>query len=186
MNKFLILIIILCSFPTVSCNSSNSSTKKEIKTNPEKGKETLAPDFTLEDLEGNKHTLSKYKGKVVIINFWAIHCPACRKEILFLKNLYKEYIEEKNENLVILGIGIGKKSNLKFFSDFIKINYPILICDIETARKYRVQAVPVTIIINKKGEIINTRMGFSESFGEKIKIIVKELLKEEEEKESEK
>ena len=64
-----------------------------------------APDFTLPDLEGNSLTLSDFKGKVIILNFWATWCSPCRKEIPDFIELYENY---KDEGLLIIGVNLDR------------------------------------------------------------------------------
>jgi cytochrome c-type biogenesis protein len=187
LNRFSLLIV-LCFFMTVSCRANSSSSqkgseKKSEKTKVDEEKLIAAPEFTFEDTEGNKHTLSSYKGKVVLINFWVVNCPACRAEISYLMKLYDEY---KDEELVILGVGIGKKDYLKAFSKYFNINYPILLGDMETAMKYSILAVPTTFIMDRKGELTDTIIGYNKIIGKKMEKTLQELLKEEEKEESEK
>ncbi len=187
MNRFSVLII-LCFLTTISCRANSSSAQKESekkseKTNLDEEKLIAAPDFTLEDTEGNKHTLSDYKGKVVLINFWSINCPPCRAEIPYLMKLYDEY---KDEELVILGVGMNRANYLKSFSKLLKINYPILLGDMETALKYGVRAIPTSFIMDRNGELTDTIIGYNKSIGEKTEKTLQELLKEEDKGESEK
>jgi cytochrome c-type biogenesis protein len=183
LNRILFLTII-CFF-AASCGRANStSDKKNSETkseelNIENTDSIAAPDFTLEDVYGNKHTLSNYKGKVVLINFWAIYCPSCRLEISNLMKLYEKY---EDDRLVFLGVGFDKdKNNLKAFSNLNKINYPILAGDKEIATKYRIIAVPTTFIMNEKGELTDTIIGYNNRLGKKIEDRLLELLKNKDE-----
>jgi cytochrome c-type biogenesis protein len=173
----------------VSCRSNSSSNQKETekksgKQDVDKERLIAAPDFTFEDTEGNKHTLSDYKGKVVLINFWVINCPACRAETSFLMKLYDEY--KDNKNLVILGVGIGRENYLKAFSKLLKINYPILLGDIEIVKEYSIIGVPTTFIMDKNGVLTDTIVGYNRNMGEKMENTIQELLKEEEKEKNEK
>jgi peroxiredoxin len=156
----------------VSCGKANASAaSKESKKNQNKTKtETVdsikAPDFTFKDLEGKEHTLSDYKGQVVLLNFWTIYCPSCRREIASLKELYKKH---KDKGLVILGIGIDKSPDrLKAFSKLNDINYTVLLADIAIAKTYSLKGVPTTFIMNKEGELTDTILGYNHSLAKKI------------------
>ena len=183
MNRILFLAIV-CFF-AASCGRANStSNKKESETKDgaiktENKDSITAPDFTLEDIDGNEHTLSDYKGKVVLINFWTIYCPSCRLEISNLMKLHEEY---KDDKLVFLGVGFDKnKNNLKAFSNLNKINYPILAGDKKTLEEYRIMAVPTTFIMNKKGELSDTIIGYNSRLGKKLEERLLELLENEDE-----
>jgi peroxiredoxin len=182
LNRTLFLTII-CFFVT-SCgkaNSTSDSKKPEInhnETKTEAENSIKAPDFTFEDVEGNEHTLSDYKGQVVILNFWTIYCPSCRREIAGLIELYKKH---KDKGLVILGIGIDKNPNrLKTFSKLNNINYTILLADIEIAKKYSLKGVPTTFIMNKEGELTDTILGYNQRLGKMLENSFLELSKDEE------
>ena len=85
----------------------------------------LAPDFTLRDLDGERVTLSKLRGKVVLLNFWATWCPPCRMEIPDLSRIYTDY---KDKGVVVLGVSWDDLSNeqIKTFVRNYKVAYPIL------------------------------------------------------------
>jgi peroxiredoxin len=180
LNKILLLTIIC--FSAANCGKANASpNSKEPKKNQNETKiiESIkAPDFTFEDVDGNEHTLSNYKGKVVLINFWTIYCPSCRREITSLIELYKKH---KDKGLVILGIGIDKNPNrLKTFSKLNNINYTILLADIEIAKKYSLKGVPTTFIMNKEGELTDTILGYNQRLGKMLENSFLELSKDEE------
>ena len=83
-----------------------------------------APDLKLQDLEGNKFKLSDHRGKIVIINFWAVWCPPCKVEIPDLVELYETY---KDQGLIILGVAIkSKEGTIKKIVQELGINYPII------------------------------------------------------------
>jgi len=145
MKKYVVFLVSsLVVFLLISCKS------KEL---------TIAPDFTLQDINGNEVTLSDFKGKVVILNFWATWCPPCRKEIPVFIELYKKY---KDEGLVIIGISLdreGKKVLIPFVKKF-GINYPVLIGTQKVVDAYGgIRGIPTTFIIDKKGKIRKKHIG---------------------------
>jgi len=183
LNRILFLTII-CFF-AASCGRANSTSDKknsEAKSkelNTENTDSIAAPDFTLEDVYGNEITLSDYKGKVVLINFWAIYCPSCRLEVSKLMKLYEKY---EDDRLVFLGVGFDKsKNNLKAFTNLNKMKYHILVGDKEIATKYSIMAVPTTFIMNEKGELTDTIIGYNNRLGKKIEDRLLELLKNKDE-----
>jgi len=147
----------------ISCGGENNS---ESMVGEEKKIVNLAPDFTLVDLNGNEHTLSNYRGKVVIIDFWATFCAPCRLEIPHYIQFYNEY---KDDGLVILGVGLDGEEKLKAFSKAMGITYPILIGDRATAKKYGIQPIPTTFILNRKGEIKDKIIGYAPGYEDKIR-----------------
>ena len=128
-----------------------------------------APDFLLADLDGNVMSFSAYEGQVVLLTFWGTWCGPCRQEIPDFIKLYDEF---NNEGLEIVGIAIqsGGAESIKKFSDYYKINYPVL-TDIEGNESYKAfsdfgtisgvgtRAVPTTFLIDRGGYIVKTYRG---------------------------
>ncbi|MDT8300295.1 MAG: TlpA disulfide reductase family protein [Sedimentisphaerales bacterium] len=130
-----------------------------------------APSFTLLDLNGKKVSLSDYKDKVVILDFWATWCPPCIKEIPHFIELYNEY---KNQGLVIVGISVDQKGVgiVKSFNRKYKINYPILMADNQVSRNYgNITGIPTTFVIDQAGKIRRMYVGYRDKavFEEDIK-----------------
>jgi len=119
------------------------------------GKE--APDFNVTDLKGQKHSLSQYRGKNVMLVFWATWCPPCIKEIPHIIELRKTYGEDK---LAILGVTfIDSRNSLEKVKRFVaqnpEINYTIIPADYEnTPRPYtEIQGIPCSFFIDPEGKI---------------------------------
>jgi peroxiredoxin len=82
-------------------------------------------NFTLKDVAGKDVRLSKYKGQVVLVNFWATWCVPCRVEIPALSSLYRDY---KDRGFVVLGVSVDSEvSAIKPFARVMKMNYPVLV-----------------------------------------------------------
>ena len=111
-------------------------------------------EFSLKDLQSKKVSLSDFRGKVVLLNFFATWCPPCRQEI---PELIKIYQQNKQKGLEILGISLDAEEAsfmLKNFVRQMKIPYPVLIGTEAVAEDYRVFGVPITLIINREGKIV--------------------------------
>ena len=118
-----------------------------------------APDFALKSVDGKVVKLSDYKGKVIILDFWATWCPPCRKGIPDLISIQNEY---KND-VVIIGVSLDGDKTIKDVPDFIKqygINYPIVYGDEKIVTAYGgIQAIPTAFVIDKKGNIVDQHVG---------------------------
>ncbi len=111
---------------------------------------TQTPDFTVVDIEGSEITLSSFKGRRVILNFWATWCPPCRMEIPLLIELRKEVHPDK---LAIIGISNEDKQQLLDFATKKNINYTIATTDdLPTPYNY-VSSIPTTFFIDRNGII---------------------------------
>lgn len=116
-----------------------------------------APDFTLENLHGEKVSLSDFRGKFVLLNFWAIWCPPCREEMPDFNKFYKE----NKDQIVILGVELGsKKTDVQKFINNGQYVYPILLdLDKKISYQYRITVVPTTFILDRDGKILHVVKG---------------------------
>ncbi|MCX5718535.1 MAG: TlpA disulfide reductase family protein [Nitrospirae bacterium] len=120
---------------------------------------SLSPDFTLPDLDGKNVTLSKFRGKVVLLNFWNTWCGPCRAEMPSLNNLF---LELKDKGLVVLSISIDTSEEpVRAFISERKLVFPVLMDKKQKvyAKKYFLYGLPVTILIDKKGIIVEKFIG---------------------------
>jgi len=118
-----------------------------------------APDFTLKDINGNPVSLSSFKGKVVLLNFWATWCPPCRAEIPSMNKLQQML---KNKGLVILAVSTDRA--VVDVKDFLKKNpvtFTIVVdYNLSVSRSlYKVFMMPTTFLIDKKGVIVEKYFG---------------------------
>lgn len=130
----------------------------------------VAPPWKLKNLEGKPVRLSDFKGKVVLLNFWATWCPPCREEIPELVSLQKQYAPQ---GLVVLGIAMdeGDPAAIARFAKRKEINYPIVIGTPETAEAYGgVQILPTTFVIDRSGKIVDGLEGATDRAGFEAKI----------------
>ncbi len=119
-----------------------------------------APQFTLSDIEGRHVSLSQYRGKVVILDFWATWCPPCKKEIPDFISLQHQYA---SQGLQIIGIGLDEPSAVASFARTNGINYPVAVGDDAIANLYGgVSGIPTTFIIDRNGNIKNRFEGFTD------------------------
>lgn len=119
---------------------------------------SIAPDFTLKNIDGTNQQLSDYRGKGVVLNFWATYCPPCEKEMPYLEKAYQKY---KDQGIEILAVDTGEPTMLvNQFVSRKNLTFPILLDrDGLVIDQYQVQNLPITIFINSKGEIIEKVSG---------------------------
>lgn len=130
-----------------------------------------APQFTLKDINGSTVRLSSYRGKVVLINFWATWCPPCRAEMPDLVRLQREYA---TQGLQIIGITYPPQtqSEVRRFARSLKVNYPIILGTRQIRARFSSEDIlPLTVVINRDGKVNEIISGIllPEEFDEKIK-----------------
>ncbi len=118
-----------------------------------------AADFKLQDLDGKTVKLSDFKGKPVLIDFWATWCPPCRAAIPEIQKLHKTY---SSKGLVVLGISTdqGGWDEVKSFAGEYGITYRILKGTDDILDSYQVRTIPMVVLLNKEGRIVKRYLGF--------------------------
>jgi thiol-disulfide isomerase/thioredoxin len=134
-------------------------------------------DFTLKDMNGVDVKLAAFKGKPIVMNFWATWCGPCRAEIPSLVELQKQYGDE-GQDVVILGISVDDPiEKLKPYASQMKMNYPVLVGngrdDVQDAFG-PLWGIPVTVFINRDGRIAKKHSGIAskEQFEQEIKALL--------------
>ena len=136
-----------------------------------------APDFQLEDMDGEKYSLESYRGKVVILNFWATWCPPCRREIPSMEALYQTF---KDEAFAILAINEWETEDhvFAFMGELpVEPGFPILFDpDSEVAQSFGVKGLPTTLLLDTQGKIVYRAVGGRDFDHPEVKKIIRELL----------
>jgi len=118
-----------------------------------------ATNFMLKDMSGKKHQLSSYKGKWVLVNYWATWCPPCLEEVPDLVNLYDQ---RKQKDLMVLGVVFDYK-DVKEVSEYVDdmlMSYPIVLGDDSvTAQIGSAEVLPTTFIYNPQGALVKIKRG---------------------------
>jgi len=137
-----LLSIVNCMRPAPALASPESPVQARVR----------APAFAEKDIFGKETaSLEKYRGKVVLLNFWATWCPPCRKETPVLESLQKSYWKQ----LTVIGVSVycSYADTEEFYRDF-KIPYPMIYGSYELMGLYgKVASIPTTFLIDKKGQI---------------------------------
>jgi peroxiredoxin len=126
------------------------------------GKERkAAPDFELKDANGHTVRLSDYRGKVVLLDFWATWCGPCKIEIPWFQEFERE---NKDKGFAVLGVAMDEEgwAVVKPFAHYMNINYRLMIGDDSIAERFGgVDALPTTFLIDREGKIAAVHVGLS-------------------------
>lgn len=176
--KVLLSVVICAVFAT----GAEAATVQALLKSP--NVRTEAPPFRLTDIFGRTEQLTGYRGKVVLLNFWATDCGGCRLEIPWLVDIEQAF---QTKNVAVIGISMDiSYEDLKNASEawakvtpFVtshEINYPILMAEKEGIKGYDIQALPVSYLIDTHGRIAATYVGLIDR--ENVKANVHTLLRE--------
>ena len=149
---------LLASLLAVTACESTGSVRADVKKVKDR---RPAPDFTLKDAMGRPVKLSDYKGKVVLLNFWATWCGPCKIEIPWLVEFEQTF---KDQGFAVLGVAMDEEGweVVKPYIERAKINYRVLIGDDMTAQNYGgVDSLPTSFILDREGRIANTHIGLA-------------------------
>ena len=112
-----------------------------------------APSLVLADIRGVEHSLEQYRGKVVIVNFWATWCPPCVEELPSLENAWQRY---RQQGLVVLAVS-GEESDV--VTSFLErlpsdITFPVLIDgDMKSGNRWQIRGLPTTVVVDRSGDV---------------------------------
>jgi peroxiredoxin len=148
-------------------NKSGTTSDEPVFVNPLAGKQ--APEFTLPDTTGRKVSLSSYKGKAVVLDFWATWCAPCKIEIPWLAKLHDQYA---SQGLEVIGVSeddldlddkvalAKEKKEITDSAAKLGINYPVLFDDSQVAKPYGgIDALPTTFFVDRNGKVVAATIG---------------------------
>ena len=136
-----------------------------------------APDFALKSSTGENLRLSEYRGDVVMINFWATWCGPCRQEMPLLDELYSRY---NRVGFNLLGVNIDDDSRRAMqMVEELGVNFPVLFdASKEVSKLYEVEAMPVTVIVDRQGTVRYVHHGYKPGYEDKYLDQIRSLLRE--------
>ena len=160
-------ILLAVAISLVICSCGNKNDKSEAESSVKIG--STAPDFTLKDVVGKNTALSSYKGKLVLLEFWATWCPPCKASIPDMVELHKKYQEK---GFTVLGVSIDSDSDaaakVAQFSLTYGITYPVLIADEVVPVTYKVMSIPTSFLISRNGTVISSYVGYFDDYSKKV------------------
>jgi peroxiredoxin len=139
---------------------------------------TAAPDFTIMTLEGQPTHLREFRGKLVLLNFWATWCAPCLHEMPSMERLYQTF---KQTDFVLLAVSMDRQGEevAKPFVDNLKLTFPILLDNtLEVSRQYRVRGLPATYLIDPDGLLIGVVIGARDWYKTEAKALIAGLLRQ--------
>lgn len=165
--------LVLLSFSTMTsyaAHSAQSLVAMEVR--------TIAPDFTLEDLDGKQVKLSALRGRVVLVNFWATWCPPCRREMPSLERLSRQM---SGQPFTVLAVNVGEDPDTVFpFTGTLEPapTFPLLFDhNSSVLRTFAVKGLPTSFILDKSGHIAFRAVGGREFDDPNIVATIRELIK---------
>ncbi len=117
-----------------------------------------AQPFVFKDMQGKQQRLQDYRGKWVLVNFWATWCPPCLEEVPDLVSLHEAH---KKTDLVVIGVALdSSEKSVREFIDKRHVSYPIVLGDYELAAQVgEVEVLPTTYMYNPQGELVSYQQG---------------------------
>lgn len=138
----------------------------------------VAPLFRGTSMTNTPVSLTDYRGKVVVLDFFATWCGPCKESLPHMAELHRKY---SGKGLQILGMSADDESDrlyVKVFANDMKLPYPVIIANDEVQADYGLRSVPMVVVINKKGVVAERFAGYSPAIAKKMEELVKRLMAE--------
>ena len=152
------IVLLLTALFLLSISAFGENQKKPT---PKVGYEigNIIPDFSITDLNGKSKSIKEFRGKTVMLNFWATWCPPCRAEMPSMEKLWNK---SKNKNFVIIAVSVDQSPTSKV-AEFIKTNkytFPVFHdANGKLAAMFLIRSIPTTYIVDKSGVILSKTRG---------------------------
>jgi len=160
--KVILPIILTLILLVTGCQPSPETSAGTSPTAPVEGTQVgdLAPDFQLQDLDGQTISLSDLRGKPVLLNFWATWCGPCVHEMPFIQEIY-ELWTGKSPSVMVLTVNVKESSSrVKEFMKSYGLSFPVLLdTKGSVAAKYNIRGIPTTFLIDKDGIVQGIKVG---------------------------
>lgn len=177
------LIALFCLFVSVAfletgCPQNQNTASEKDLSSQKLGVEVgnIAPDFRVANLKGGESSLSDYRGKVVLLNFWATWCGPCKAEMPSMEALYQSYPREDFEILAV-SIDIDKDAPIQSFIEDFGFTFPVLLDTLfEVNDRYQIRVVPTSVVVNREGVITHRLLGAKDWNAPDSKLFLEKLI----------
>jgi peroxiredoxin len=156
LSKILLAVVAVAAVCANTACSNPETAEAAVKENKDR---KLAPPFTLKDATGQPVQLANYKGKVVLLDFWATWCAPCKVEIPWFMEFEQQF---KDRGFEVVGVSMDEDgwSVVKPYVEQLKINYRILLGNDQVGQLYGgVDSLPTTFLIDRQGKIASVHVG---------------------------
>ncbi|MCK5002297.1 MAG: TlpA family protein disulfide reductase [Gammaproteobacteria bacterium] len=178
MQKFITFIFSILLLTTFTANAAWEQPELGYKLSP-LAKPVDAPNFVLNDMDEYEYDFSEYRGKVVLLNFWATWCPPCKREMPSMERVYQNH---QDDDFTVIGVNQMEDGDRIFaFTGSLDLRptFNILLdTDSRVSQAYNVRGLPTTYLIDKKGRVRYRAVGGREFDHPEVEKIIQSLMDE--------